>query len=334
MQADWIPCAPQRLCLGDFTLESGAVLEDFELSYVVHRSDVAARKPPVLVLCAIGSSHHRLDFLIGPGRALDPVQRCIVVVDAIGNGLTTSPSTAERQHGFTFPRFTIRDMVHSQKALMDVLGFPVIDVVGASMGGMQALQWAVSYPLAVSRVAAMTPTARTTAWSAAMNHAMRSALQAALRPGQPTAVQAEALESWCALMHLLCTQTPAQVDAALGPASALPDWLKKRSQWLVEQGFDAIDWIYQSHAYDAHDVGTTPGFGGDTAAALASISAEVLISAPATDLYNPVHAAEWARQHIAGCRWDALPGEGHIAATAADPLTAAHLNVVLADFLA
>ena len=51
----------------------------------------------ILVLTAIGSIHHRLDFLIGPGRPLDPDRHFIICADAIGNGLTTSPSNSRTQ---------------------------------------------------------------------------------------------------------------------------------------------------------------------------------------------------------------------------------------------
>ena len=86
-----------------------------------------------LALSAIASTHHRLDFLIGNGRALDPAQLVVVAVDAIGNGLTTSPSTSVLQPGMGFPRFTIRDMVASQLALLDHLGVSRLRaVIGAS----------------------------------------------------------------------------------------------------------------------------------------------------------------------------------------------------------
>ena len=179
MQPGWIERPHQELALGDFRLESGEAIQDFRLSYVVHgaSSGIAAgclrgADHVVLALSAIGSTHHRLDFLIGPGRALDPADVVVVAVDAIGNGLTTSPSTSSHQPGMTFPRFTIRDMVASQRALLDHLGVARLKaVVGASMGGMQALQWAVSHGDRVERLVAMTPMARTTPWAAAINEA-------------------------------------------------------------------------------------------------------------------------------------------------------------------
>ncbi len=166
--------------LGRFALESGAAIEDFEACYVTHGTLSPARDNAVLVCAAIGQTHHRLDFLIGPGKALDPARYFIVAIDAIGNGLTSSPSTSKAQPLDKFPRFTIRDMVASQHAVLtQVLGLKeVLAVAGASMGGMQALQWGVSHPGFMRAIVAMTPMARTAPWSVAVNETCRAALMA------------------------------------------------------------------------------------------------------------------------------------------------------------
>src|ERR1700754_644269 len=122
MQPGWIDAPHGRLPLPRLLLESGEAIEDFELSYAVHGDADDRSLPVVVALCAIGSSHHRLDFLIGEGRALDPNRARIFAIDAIGNGLSSSPSLSHRQPRLNFPRFTIRDMVNSQRLLMQHLG--------------------------------------------------------------------------------------------------------------------------------------------------------------------------------------------------------------------
>jgi len=133
----------QQYKLGDLTLESGEVIKDFSISYVTHGTLNAQKSNAILMVTAISGNHHRLDFLIGPGKALDTTKYFIVTTDAIGNGLTTSPSNSQAQPRMAFPRFLIRDMVTSQHRLMTQhLGIPrVVAVVGPSMGGMQSLQW-------------------------------------------------------------------------------------------------------------------------------------------------------------------------------------------------
>lgn len=332
LQPGWIDAPHLHVALGDLRLESGEFLRDAHVSYVLHGPQrepgvPAAGVPVVLALSAVASHHHRLDAWIGPGRALDTGRHAVLAIDALGNGLASSPSNSVAQPGMSFPRFTIRDMVASQAAALDAVGVGALHaVVGASMGGMQALQWAVSHPERVARVVAMTPMARTTPWAAAVNECSRRALAAG---GE------RVWEAWVPLMQLLAGRTPAQVDAAFAGPAAVIDWIAQRTDVWAAQGFSPVDWLYQSRAYDAHDVGGTPGFGGDTAAALHSIRARTLIAAPPLDLYNPAHAARWAAQQIPGARFIELDSAwGHQSASAADALSVARLDAEIAQWLA
>ena len=331
-QAGWID-RPHRIHrLGDFTLESGEVIRDFELSYVVHGEIDAARSNVVLALSAIASTHHRLDFLIGPGRALDPARFAIIAVDAIGNGLTTSPSTSIAHAGPRFPRFVIRDMVESQRMLLDHLGIDQVHaVIGASMGGMQALQWGVSHPRRMRRIVAMTPMAKTVPWAAAINETSRRALMA--DPDWATG-GTRGWDAWVPLMQLLSGRTPRQLQSGFNSVAAVRGWIEARTAWWLAQGFAPVDWVYQSHAYDDHDVGTTAGFAGDTARALASIRADTLVLAPQLDLYNPAEAAHWSAERIPKAALREIPSIwGHQSASAAAPADALFLNQTIGEFL-
>ena len=106
------------------------------MSYVTHGTLNADKSNAVLVVTAIGGNHHRIDHLIGPGKGLDPAKHFVISVDAISNGLTSSPSNSKTQPGMEFPRFNIRDMVNSTQLLVqDNFGISkLVSVVGASMG--------------------------------------------------------------------------------------------------------------------------------------------------------------------------------------------------------
>src|ERR1700761_2826920 len=167
----------QSFAEGDLKLESGEAIKDFAISYVTHGTLNAKKSNAILMVTAISGNHHRIDFMIGPGKALDPDKYFIICTDAIGNGLTTSPSNSKAQPRMGFPKFTIRDMVESQyRLLKEKFGIDhVVAVIGPSMGGMQTLQWGVSHPDFMDALVAMVPLAKTPAWSVAVGEVTRKA---------------------------------------------------------------------------------------------------------------------------------------------------------------
>ncbi|HEX4984613.1 MAG TPA: alpha/beta fold hydrolase [Burkholderiales bacterium] len=324
--------------LGDLELESGEKILDYRQSYVTHGELNRARSNAVLVCISLTGNHHRLDFLIGPGRALDPSRHFIVCADPIANGLSTSPSNSERQPGMRFPRFMLRDMVEAQYRLLTRrFGIPRLRaVLGASMGGMQALQWAVSHRGYVEACVAMTPMAKTAAWATLVTETARSCLMAdAAWTGE--GFSAEPLRGWRAytgLMTALTSRTPAALSEFLPDCAAAHLWFEKAVAQNRANGFDAHDYLYQSWAYEAHDVGATPGFGGDLAAALASVDARTLVLAPPLDVFNPAEAAREAAAKIPGAKFVEIPSvQGHQAATSTRPEDAAFLNREIGKFL-
>ena len=135
--------------LNDFTLESGATLPAAKLSYTVHGSMNTEGNNAILVPSFYLGDHHGYDFLIGPGKALDPEKYFIIATDMFQNGLSSSPSnTPPPFDGANFPKISIRDNVTAQLQLLTAeLGVSHLRaVIGFSMGAQQALQWAVSHP--------------------------------------------------------------------------------------------------------------------------------------------------------------------------------------------
>src|SRR6266850_3802385 len=276
--------------MGDLTLESGQVIRDFAISYVTHGTLNAKKSNAILMVTALSGNHHRLDFLIGPGKALDPTKYFIICTDAISNGLTTSPSNSKAQPRMQFPKFAIRDMVESQyRLLKEKFGIDhVVAVVGPSMGGMQVLQWGVSHPDYMDALVAMVPLAKTPAWTVAVLEASRKAIMndAAWKDGNYDAPPEKGIRLWRDILNLLAARTPDMYSAQFkNGLDALP-WMEQQ-ETSVMKAFDANDWIYQTWAYERHDVGTTPQFGGDTVKALASIKAKTLILTGTKDLLNP-----------------------------------------------
>src|SRR5215471_881218 len=270
----------QQYRISDFKLESGEVIKDFSISYVTHGTLNAAKSNAILMVTAISGNHHRLDFMIGPGKALDPDKYFIICTDAIANGLTTSPSNSTAQPHMKFPRFTIRDMVTSQHRLLtEHLGINhVVAVIGPSTGGMQTLQWGVSHPDFMDSLVALVPLARTPAWTITVLEASRKAimLDPAWKNGDYTEPPEQGIRLWREIVGFLAARTPeVSRDQFANPLDILP-WMKDQETALIK-AFDANDWIYQTWAYEQHNLGTTPGMNGDLVKALGTIKAKTFI---------------------------------------------------------
>lgn len=310
----------QRFDEGDLPLESGGVIHDFSIGYMTEGTLNADKSNAVLMVTAIGGNHHRVDFMIGPGKGFDTDKLYVIKTDAIGNGISTSPSTSATQHGPEFPHFTIRDMVESQYRLLQHLGIThLVAVTGASMGGMQTLQWGVSHPAMMDALVALTPMARTSAWSIAVNQATRNALMLdpAFNGGRYTAQPAGGWRLRADVLQVLATRTPAAMRGQFAaPADVLP-WMTAQEEAVIKSGFDANDWIAQTWAYDRHNVGdTSPAFGGDPAKALGTVKARTLIMSGELDLYNPVEEGITAAAAIPGGLHVTIPSvQGHVAAS-------------------
>src|ERR1700723_69423 len=324
---------------GDLKLESGEAIKDFSISYVTNGKLNEKKSNAILMVTAIGGNHHRIDFMIGPGKALDPDKYFIICTDAIGNGLTTSPSNSRSQPRMSFPKFTIRDMVESQyRLLKEKFGIDhVVAVVGPSMGGMQTLQWGVSHPDFMDALVAMVPLAKTPAWSVAVVEATRKAIMedAAWKDGNYEAPPEKGIRLMRDILNLLSARTPDMYSAQFtNGMDALP-WMEAQ-ETAVMKAFDANDWIYQTWAYERHDVGTTPGFNGDTAKAMASIKAKTLILTGTKDLLNPEFEVKETGKNIADVKMMTIsPGTvtGHASAGGAGAADVEFLNRETAAFL-
>jgi homoserine O-acetyltransferase/O-succinyltransferase len=316
------------------------VIHNFSIAYMTQGTLNAKKSNAVLMVTAIGGNHHRIDFLIGPGRGLDTDKLFVIKTDAIGNGLTTSPSNSQTQHGPAFPHFTIRDMVESQCLLLAHLGIShLVAVAGASMGGMQTLQWGVSHPDMMDALLALTPMARTTPWSIAVNEATRNALMSdpMFNGGNYKSQPERGWRLRADILQVLASRTP-EALREMFPENSLDviGWMHGQENDVVKSGFDANDWIAQTWAYDHHDVGTTPGFNGDTIRALKSIRAKTLIMAGRLDLYNPVEDGIEAAKYIPDARHVTIPSiQGHVAAAGGvKPADTEFINKIVSGFMA
>ena len=178
-----------------FIFDNGQTIPGFTLRYETYGRLNAARDNAVLVCHALSGDHHCAGIhslsdkkpgwwnnLIGPGKAVDTNRHFVVCANVLGGcqgstgPLSANPATG-RPYGLAFPAVAIRDMVRSQKRLLDHLGVKRLRcALGGSMGGMQALQFGIEYPDFCAKVLAMATTAREGAQAIAFNEVGRQAI--------------------------------------------------------------------------------------------------------------------------------------------------------------
>ena len=176
-------------------LACGRELADYQLVYETYGELNAARSNAVLICHALSGHHHAAgyhspddrkpgwwDSAIGPGKPIDTNRFFVVALNNLGgcNGSTGPASlnpASGKPYGADFPVVTVEDWVHSQARLADRLGIQQwAAVVGGSLGGMQALQWTISYPERVRHCLCIASAPRLSAENIAFNEVARQSI--------------------------------------------------------------------------------------------------------------------------------------------------------------
>ncbi|MCA5924471.1 homoserine O-acetyltransferase MetX [Curtobacterium oceanosedimentum] len=296
------------------------------------------RSNAVLVLHALtGDSHvagapgpgHRTagwwNDVVGPGLAIDTDRWFVVAPNMLGGCQgTTGPSSVAPsggEWGSRFPFLTIRDQVEVQRQLADRLGIEVFAaVVGGSMGGMHALEFAVTHPSCVQRLAVLASTAQTTADQIAANSLQRAAIQMDPAFAGGDYYEAEAGEgphrglALARRMALMTYRAPDELNGRFARSwqsdvSPLGDDGRFSVESYLDfhgnkftRRFDASSYVTLTHAMDSHDVGA--GRGG-VAAALGQVTARTLVVGVSSDRLFPIED----QHRIAAGVPDALDGD-------------------------
>ncbi|MFZ4538976.1 homoserine O-acetyltransferase MetX [Propionivibrio sp.] len=267
----------------------------------------------------------------GPGRVLDPEHDFIVCSNVLGGcyGSTGPISKAPggRPWGGHFPALTIRDQVRAQMALADELGIRRIRLVlGGSMGGLQALEWALLDPERVQAVASIAASGRHSAWCAVWSEAQRLALASDPKfrnghypPDDPprtglAAARAVAMGTYRSPQSLARRFGRASGAEVFGTQAHSPNelavhgWLRHHGKKLVDR-FDANSYRRLLDAMDTHDLSRGRG---DYESVLRGIRQPVLVGSISSDgLYVPAEQHELARL-IPGARLVEIDSEhGH-----------------------
>jgi homoserine O-acetyltransferase len=176
------------------TLDSGDCIAPVTVAYETYGTLNDDRSNAILVLHALSGDAHAAGYyegeakpgwwetMIGPGKGFDTDRHFVICSNVIGGckgstgPISINPATG-REYGMDFPVVTVGDMVRAQKLLIDHLGIDrLLAVAGGSMGGMQALQWAVSYPEAVASCIPIAATTKHSPMQIAFNEVGRLAI--------------------------------------------------------------------------------------------------------------------------------------------------------------
>lgn len=310
--------------LGDFKLESGEVMRGCRVGYRTFGTLNKEKSNAILFPTWASGTTEQLASNFGPGRLVDTSKFYVVAVDALGNGVSSSPSNSAAQPRMKFPRFNVRDMVNTQHALLTkVLGLKHLRaVMGISMGGMQTFQWVVSYPDFMDRAIPIVGSPRLAPYDLLLWQAQIDAIMndPGWRGGEYTENPARSAEYEFGALLLT---TPDEFNRRMTREKLFAELERAKS----DKGFDANDKIRQDQAMMSLDVSAP--FGGSLEKTAASVKARMLIVVAMRDhVVTPGPAIEFAR--LLKAQLVMLEGDcGHLA----PGCESQKVNPTVADFL-
>jgi len=326
----------------NFKTESGVILPQARVVYGTYGHLNAAKNNVILLPSHYMADYHGYEWLIGAGHVLDVSKDFLVATELFGNGHSSSPSnTPEPYHGPRFPVTTIRDNVAAvHRLLTEELHITHLKaIIGFSMGAQQAFQWAVSYPDFADRIVATAGTAKTYPHGFVRLEGQIAALtaDAAFQNGDYTTPPKKGLEAfgvvWTAWLFSQEWWRKELWREGAKPGTTFESVLNEfRTNFIP--GADANDLILQARTWEKHDVGATPGFGGDVGKALGSIKAQFLYMPSETDLYFPVGDARYEAGFMHTVTLTPIPSLwGHTAGAGGSPADEKFLNETIGRFL-
>ena len=314
------------VAIGDVHTEAGAVIEDAHIAYRrwgVPRGDLAGKNNILLVEHALTGDTDAADWwceAIGPGKALDTDEWCVICTNALGSCYGSTGPASEHPDGGAwgsrFPAINIRDMVHAERAFLEALGIGRVHaIIGGSMGGARTLEWTLLYPETVDYALVLAVSARASAWQIGIQTAQITSItqdpdwHGGDYHGTGCAPNA-GLAAARRIAHLTyrgeleiderfgtsaqAGENPLGPFRADGQRFAVQSYLEHQGKKLTER-FDAASYVTLTEALNRHDVGR--GRGGLNKA-LASSTVPTMIMGVDTDILYPYHQQEHLSRNL------------------------------------
>jgi len=301
-----------------FVLENGYRLPAIEIAYHTYGQLNAARNNVVWVCHALTANSDVLDWwngLFGAENLFDPAEYFIICANVLGSCYgTTSPLSMNPETGQgyyqTFPAITIRDMVQAHELLRRHLQIEQIyTVIGGSLGGQQALEWAIQQPDCIQNLIIVATNAYHSPWGIAFNEAQRMAIRAdeTYNQNMPEggrnglkAARAMALLSY--RNYDTYTKTQREEDISKKDNFRASSYQNYQGEKLVNR-FNAYAYMSLSKSMDSHNVGR---YRSSVEEALALVKAKTLVVGISSDILFPVSEQRFMAQHIPGATYQEI----------------------------
>ncbi len=308
-----------------FELESGASLPELHIGYTTYGKKNAAGDNVIWICHALTANADATDWwkgMVGTGCVLDPERYYIVCANIIGSCYGSSGPLSIDQHTGkpyyqSFPQITIRDMVRAHTLLRQHLGIDRIYLLaGGSMGGYQALEWALLEQQCIERLFLLATSAAESAWGIAIHTAQRIALEADSSFGEERAdAGAKGLKAARAIGLLTYRNYELMVQQQTDPDPEKTDHFKAGS-YIHYQGdklvnrFNAYSYYLLGKAMDSHNLGR--GRGGVVAPVLQDIKQPTLLIGISSDILCPPQEQRQLAAHLPSCRYEEIDSQyGH-----------------------
>ena len=293
---------------GAFCLESGTELPQLDIAYHTYGTLNASRDNVIWVCHALTANSDVADWwphTVEEGRFLDPARHFIICANILGSHygttgpLSINPVTGAPSYG-NFPSFTIRDMVAAHQVLAEALGIGRIKaLIGSSVGGFQAVEWAVMEPQRFDKLVLIATAAKASPWTIAIDETQRMAIMADPTYGEPradagmkgmAAARAIGLLTYRGSLGYNLTQQDKEEAPAIHRASTYQQYQGEK----LCRRYNAYSYVAILDAFDTHDVGR--GRRG-LEQELASIQADtVLVGITSDIIFTPTEMRELQRQ--------------------------------------
>ncbi|WP_207420458.1 homoserine O-acetyltransferase family protein [Desertivirga brevis] len=295
-----------------FTCENGEIIGELEIAYETWGRLNSQGDNVVWVIHALTANSDVFDWwggLFGENKLFDPQDQFIVCANVLGSHYgTTCPLSANPETGepyfLSFPNFSIRDMARAQIILADHLGIKEIAIlIGGSLGGQQAVEWAIQEPSRIKDLILMATNARHSAWGIAFNESQRLAISAdpTFYTNSPEGgknglkvARSIALLSYRNYETYVSTQQEVSDEKREGFKAC--SYQNYQGEKLVKR-FNAYSYWYLTKAMDSHNVARGRGSAKD---ALKAITANTLVIGITSDQLFPISEQKYLAENIEG----------------------------------